>query len=108
MTVLMRLPIPASRATPYASMTHTSMSLVEDLSLHLDRQAVPHFVGAERRVEQERRAGTRVTSRTLIFSSRPNWWQATKSAPSIRYVERIGSGPNRRCETVTDPDFFES
>jgi hypothetical protein len=21
---------------------------------------------------------------------------------------RIGSGPNRRCDTVCDPDFFES
>jgi hypothetical protein len=26
----------------------------------------------------------------------------------IRYVERIGRGPKRRCEMVVEPDFFES
>ena len=31
-----------------------------------------------------------------------------KLAPDTRYGERIGSGPKRRCETVCDPDFFES
>ena len=41
-------------------------------------------------------------------SRSPNWWQATKSAFSTRYVERIGSGPNLRCDTVMEPDFFES
>ena len=37
-----------------------------------------------------------------------NWWQATKFALSMRYVELIGRGLNRRCDTVTDPAFFES
>ena len=40
--------------------------------------------------------------------SSPNWWTATKSACSIRYGALIGSGPNRRCETVVEPDFLES
>ena len=42
------------------------------------------------------------------FSRKPNWWQATKLAFLIRYEERIGPGPKRRCEIVIAPDFFES
>ena len=53
-------------------------------------------------------APSAATSSTSIFSSRPNWWQATKPALSIRYDEPIGRGPKRRCDTVTEPDFFES
>ena len=88
-------------------MTHTSMRLSRIFALHLDRQVVPHFVGPNGELSRNVAPGLACSS-TLSFSSRPNWWQATKSAPSIRYVERIGSGPNRRCDTVTDPDFFES
>ncbi len=53
-------------------------------------------------------APSSATPSTSIFSSRPNWWQATKPARSIRYVERIGCGPKRRCETVTEPALRES
>jgi len=28
-------------------------------------------------------------------------------ARCTRYVDRIGCGPNRRCDVVRDPDFFE-
>ena len=28
--------------------------------------------------------------------------------PRDQVVERIGSGPKRRCDVVTEPDFFES
>ena len=31
-----------------------------------------------------------------------------KLAREIRYVERIGCGPKRKCDTVIEPDFFES
>ena len=34
--------------------------------------------------------------------------KATKLARRIRYADRIGRGPMRRCEMVTAPDFFES
>ena len=26
----------------------------------------------------------------------------------MRYDERIGCGPKRKCDTVIEPDFFES
>ena len=42
------------------------------------------------------------------FSRNIGRWQATKFAREIKYVERIGFGPNRRCDTVMLPDFFES
>ncbi len=48
------------------------------------------------------------TSSTSIRSRKWNWWHATKLARLMRYEERIGLGPNRRWDTVTDPDFFES
>ena len=46
---------------------------------------------------------------TSIRDSRPHWWQATNRA-RVRRGRRTGSAasPNRRCETVTEPDFFES
>ena len=34
--------------------------------------------------------------------------QATKLARRIKYEERIGRGPKRRCEIVVAPAFFES
>jgi hypothetical protein len=48
------------------------------------------------------------TPSTSFRSRKPNWWQATKFARSIRYLDRIGRGLNLRCETVVEPDFFES
>lgn len=48
------------------------------------------------------------TPSTSIRSRKWNWWQATKLARFTRYVERMGRGPNRRCDTVIDPAFFES
>ena len=48
------------------------------------------------------------TSSTSFRSKKPNWWHATKLAFWIRYDELIGRGLNRRCETVVEPDFFES
>ncbi len=50
----------------------------------------------------------RATESTSIRSSSENWWQATKSACSMRYDERIGRSARRRWETVTAPDFLES
>src|SRR5207248_9945354 len=41
-------------------------------------------------------------------SRKLNWWQPTKLAERTRYAKRIGRGPKRRCETVVEPDFFES
>ncbi len=37
-----------------------------------------------------------------------NWWQPMNCASRTRYVDWIGRGPKRRCDTVCDPDFFES
>ena len=42
------------------------------------------------------------------FSTNTVWWQATKFALLTRYEPLIGRGLNRRCETVTEPAFFES
>ncbi len=36
------------------------------------------------------------------------WCTPTKPACRIRYGAAIGSGPNRRCDTVSEPDFLES
>jgi hypothetical protein len=47
-------------------------------------------------------------ARTSRLVRNENWWQATNVARSIRYGARIGRGPKRRCEMVTEPDFFES
>ena len=41
-------------------------------------------------------------------SRKTNWWQAMKFALLIRYVEWIGLGPKRRCDTVTVPALRES
>ncbi len=43
-----------------------------------------------------------------IFSRNGHWCTATKFACVMRYVERMGRGPKRRCDVVVEPDFFES
>ena len=82
--------------------------LVDDLLLHLARQVVPDLVRAVRGVQQEHRARLRRTRARRTSRGSSNWWQATKFARLIRYGERIGCGPKRRCEIVIAPDFFES
>ena len=47
-------------------------------------------------------------SRTSTRSRIDQWWHPTNPALLTRYGARMGFGPKRRCETVRDPDFFES
>ena len=83
MTVLIRLPMPTSPATAYASMTHRSIALSinwrwtspgrwSQISSGpngaLSRNVAPCFA----------------CSRILVLPSSPNWWQAMKSASSTR------------------------
>ena len=49
-------------------------------------------------------AAARVSS--LLWKS--NLWTPTMFAYFSRYGARSGRGPNRRCEIVYEPDFFES
>ena len=107
MIVLIRRPSPCSSASRYASITnsrqprstnvccasrgrlaHTSSGGTGELS-----NTVAPGVGTFENVETVEEAG-------IVH--------ATNSARRIWYVERIGAGPNRRCDTVVAPAFFES
>ena len=59
--------------------------------------------------EQRRKVAPSLALESMSYFSRnEKLWQATKSAWSIRYGERIGRLPKRRWEVVTLPAFFES
>jgi len=107
MIVLMRLPMPVSAATAIASITQRLICLATSwcwISAGRCSQTSSGPYGLLSRNV----APCFACSRTLTLWSRPNWWQATKSASSTRYVERICLGPNRRWDEVTEPDFLLS
>ena len=88
-------------------MTYIRRSLLDDARLHRSRQLIPDVLGAERAVQQERAA----------LAGSIEHLEALEEAELVAGDEiglvdqiwgRIGSGPKRRCETVTEPDFFES
>ncbi len=107
MTVLMRGPRPAAFAIEAASITQTSRPL--SITWCCTRSGRwSHTSSAAYGLLSSTVAPGRACASTSTRESRPNWWQATKSASSMRYDDRIGSGPNRRCDTVIEPDFFES
>jgi hypothetical protein len=82
-TVLMRLPISASRATRFASITHSWMSLSR-ISRCTSMGKWSHTSSGAKGEFSRNVAPGRAYGSTFSCSSRPNWWQATKSAPSIR------------------------
>ena len=81
--------------------------LGEDLLLHRARQRVPHLVRRQVGVEQQRRP-RRGPVEHLGALEQPELVAADEVRLEIRYGALIGSGPKRRCETVCEPDFFES
>ncbi len=107
MTVLMRLPIPASSATAKASIIQKSIALSISKRWTAPGRCSQTSSGPYGELSRNV-APCLAYSSTLVLASIPNWWQATKSASSTRYVERMASGPKRRCETVIEPDFLES
>ena len=70
-------------------------------------ELVPHLVGPVRAVEQEGRARRRRLQHVDLIQQ-PEWWQATKPACRSDRWTGSGRGPKRRCDTVIEPDFFES
>jgi hypothetical protein len=106
-TVLMRPPIPASRATLLPSMNKELRALLNQLPLHIFRKPAPHAVGSKRRIQQECSARREVSQNVTCFEKK-RLVAGNEVAFVMRYVERIGRGPKRRCEMVIAPDFFES
>ena len=99
---------PTSRAIRPASIAYTLDVLGDDLLLHRPGERIPDLIGRPRAVEQQASRRRPPRPSTSACSSSPNWWQPTKPACCTRYGARIGFGPKRRCETVCEPDFFES
>ena len=107
MTVLTRPPMPASRATRSPSITNrrSCLSTIWRWAVRGRwSQTSPGPYGLFSRKTAPGSASRSTSSR----SRNENWWQATKVARLIRYGARIGRGPKRRCDTVTEPDFLES
>ena len=107
MTVLIRPPMPASRATRYASIDEEPEPTVDDLLLHRARQVVPHDVGAVRAVQQNGRP--RLGTRQHV-EAREECELVT--GDEGRPLDQVGrpDGPRSEAEVemVTDPAFFES
>ena len=99
MIVLMRPPMPASRGDLVGVDHVEPQLLLDDLLLHLARQLVPDLVRPERGVQQERRRRARVLEH-VEFLEEVELVARDEVALLIRYAERIGRGPKRRCEIV--------
>ena len=106
-TVLMRPARPAVFATASASTTK-NRSLRSTIVCCASRGSLLHTSSGPYGLFSRKVAPGRASSSTSSFSMNSNWWQATKSALPIRYVDSIGSGPKRRCDTVIAPDFLLS
>ena len=105
--MLIRPARPTSRAIRPASITYTSMCLARICSW-IGRDSASHTSAGARAQLSSNVAPSAARPSTSARSSSPNWWQPTKLACCTRYGARIGCGPKRRCETVCEPDFFES
>ena len=83
-------------------------ALVEDLLLHLAGKVVPRVVGRVRAVQQERRAGLGEAEHVdAVEETELVTRDEVGVADEVRRVDRrVGS--KRRCDTVIEPDFFES
>src|SRR5688500_11391397 len=90
MIVLIREPMPVSRATREASIANIRAFFAASAERSAGGKVV--FDGAfTRKVPPSARSSAK-----LKRSRNWAWWQATKFAERMRYVERIGRGPNRR------------
>src|SRR5579872_3239860 len=107
MMVLMRPPMPLSRATLVALITKNFAFFASKLSWTGVGSLGQISVGEQGVFSRNVPPGTKLRSMSKR-SRNAGWWQAMKLAFVIRYVERIGCGPKRRCETVIEPDFLES
>ena len=83
MIVLMRLPMPTSVATANASMTQKSIRLSMSCCWTLPGRWSQTSFGPYGEFRRNVAPGF-AKPRTSAFSRRPNWWQATKSAASMR------------------------
>ncbi len=104
-----REPSPAAVATFWASTTW-NRSRFSRIVRWVSTGKRSHTVSGPNGLFNRNVAPGAATSRTSSRSRKLNWWQATKLAwpEPIRYVERMGRGPNRRWDVVIEPDFFES
>ena len=110
MTVLMRPPMPALRDGVAIGVDHIELASCRGSACCISiGKLVPDLVRTVRGCS----AGTSPPSRRVehveLLEKLKNWWQAMKLAV-LDQVGASGSarGPNRRCETVTEPAFFES
>ena len=107
-TVLMRPPRPAARATAAASIGAQVEALRQDLLLHLDGQAVPHLVGGVRAVDQHGGAGRGQPQHVELLQAAPLVHADERGLGRSGRCCRSGSSSKRRWLTVIEPDFFES
>ncbi len=107
MTVLTRPPMPASRATRSPSITKRR-SFLSTIWRCAVRGRWSHTFSGPYGLFSRKTAPGSASRRTSRRSRNENWWQATNVARLIRYGARIGRGPKRRCDTVSEPDFLES
>ena len=106
-TVLIRPAIPTSGATRAASIVNTESSRSMISRWMIVGEVLPHLVGRERCVEQERAAVAGVLEHVEAVEE-----AELVAGDEVGLVDEIGRpdrvGPNRRCDTVIEPDFFES
>ena len=82
--------------------------LGEDLLLDGARQRIPDLVRRVPAVEQQRRAGRRAAEHVDLVEQ-PELVAADEARAAARgRAPGSARGPKRRCETVCEPDFFES
>ena len=81
--------------------------LGHDLLADRPGELPPHLVGLVRAVEEQRRAG-RGAVEHLGPVEQLELMAADEARPAHQVGDRMGCGPNRRCDTVCEPDFFES
>ena len=102
--VLIRAPKPVCRATSYPSTTKNRSRFGDDLLLYFAGQLVPHAVGRD----TDCLAGTSLR-RAATLQNIDRFQQIELVARDkiglirLRYVDRIGRGLKRKCETVMRP-----
>jgi hypothetical protein len=78
-----------------------------DAALDRGRQVLPQLVGRVRRVEQERAAVADVAEHVEAVEQ-----PELVAGDEVGFLDQVGRadrlGPKRRCDTVIEPDFFES
>ena len=106
-TVFVRPGSPASRATASASMAN-SRNRRSMISCCTGTGSESHTWSAGCGELSSSVAPSWAVDRTSTLSRRVKSWMPTNPALVTSHGAAMGTGPKRRCETVSPPDFFES